>query len=321
MINYRSIADLNKVIIDHLYKIPRDIDLIVGIPRSGMLPANLIALYLNLPYVDIYSFERGHTYSGGERLSKISDVKKILLVDDSIHSGRALLEAKRKLDGTKTKIVTCAVYATNQSQNAVDIFFETVATPRVFQWNIFHHSILKKSCVDIDGVLCLDPSSDENDDGNNYIAFLKNAAPFIIPTTQIHSLVSARLEKYRQETEMWLKAKGVQYSNLVLLNLPSKEERQRVNCHAEFKAKAYINSDTVLFIESSASQAPQIAKLSQKPVFCVENQTMYISRRAEVAFAFSNILAQSGAIDIFKKIARLLLPAKVYSLVKKTIKK
>ncbi len=321
MINYRSIADLNKVIIDHLYKIPRDIDLIVGIPRSGMLPANLIALYLNLPYVDIYSFEHGHTYSGGERLSKINDVKKILLVDDSIHSGRALLEAKRKLDGTEAKIVTCAVYATNQSKNTVDIFFETVAMPRVFQWNIFHHSILKKSCVDIDGVLCLDPSSDENDDGNNYIAFLKNATPFIIPTTQIHSLVSARLEKYRQETEMWLKAKGVQYSNLVLLNLPSKEERQRANCHAEFKAKEYINSDTVLFIESSASQAPQIAKLSQKPVFCVENQTMYISRRAEVAFTFSNILAQSGAIDILKKIARLLLPTKVYNLVKKTIKK
>ena len=45
--NYRNIADLNNTILQRLHIIPRDFDLIVGVPRSGMLPANLLALYLN----------------------------------------------------------------------------------------------------------------------------------------------------------------------------------------------------------------------------------------------------------------------------------
>ena len=44
--NYRSISDLNNIILQRLSILPRDFDLIVGVPRSGMLPANLLALYL-----------------------------------------------------------------------------------------------------------------------------------------------------------------------------------------------------------------------------------------------------------------------------------
>ena len=47
--NYRNIDDLNHCILQHLSILPRDFDLIVGVPRSGMFPANLLALYLNLP--------------------------------------------------------------------------------------------------------------------------------------------------------------------------------------------------------------------------------------------------------------------------------
>ena len=44
--NYRNIDDLNHCILQHLSILPRDFDLIVGVPRSGMFPANLLALYL-----------------------------------------------------------------------------------------------------------------------------------------------------------------------------------------------------------------------------------------------------------------------------------
>ena len=40
-IEYRSIADMNNIIVKNLQKLPHDIDLVVGIPRSGLLPANL----------------------------------------------------------------------------------------------------------------------------------------------------------------------------------------------------------------------------------------------------------------------------------------
>ena len=47
--NYRSFADMNNDLVRNLARFPHDVDLIVGIPRSGMLPANLLALYLNKP--------------------------------------------------------------------------------------------------------------------------------------------------------------------------------------------------------------------------------------------------------------------------------
>ena len=36
--NYRNIDDLNHCILQHLSILPRDFDLIVGVPRSGMFP-------------------------------------------------------------------------------------------------------------------------------------------------------------------------------------------------------------------------------------------------------------------------------------------
>ena len=59
--------------------------------------------------------------------------------------------------------------------HSVDYFFEIVDYPRFFQWNIMNHSILQKTCMDIDGVLCADPTPEENDDGEKYRHFLLNA--------------------------------------------------------------------------------------------------------------------------------------------------
>lgn len=51
--NYRSIVDLNSDIKKWISELPNDLDLIVGIPRSGLLVANLLALHLNLPLTDV----------------------------------------------------------------------------------------------------------------------------------------------------------------------------------------------------------------------------------------------------------------------------
>ena len=64
---YRSISDMNNIILRNLHIFPHDIDLVVGIPRSGMMPANLIALYLNKPYTDIDSFISGRILGAGRR--------------------------------------------------------------------------------------------------------------------------------------------------------------------------------------------------------------------------------------------------------------
>jgi uncharacterized HAD superfamily protein/hypoxanthine phosphoribosyltransferase len=276
--NYRNITDLNNIILKRLNIIPRDFDLIVGVPRSGMLPANLLSLYLNRPYTDIHSFLNGHIYKAGARSQffDISEFKKILVVDDSIASGSAMVEVKESLKHLESKfdIKYCAVYIIPGKEKMVDYFFEIVPLPRYFQWNILNHTTLEKACFDIDGVLCPDPLPEQNDDGPKYIDFILNAPPLFIPGSKIGTVVTSRLEKYRKETETWLKANNIKYNDLVMLDLPDMAARQRANNHGDHKAKAYMAKPYVLFVESEYHQAVEINRLSKKPVLCTENFEM-----------------------------------------------
>ena len=269
---------MNESILKKLHVLPRDFNLIVGVPRSGMLPANLIALYLNLPYTDIDSFIQGYVYKSGARSQFFDDTsqKKILIVDDSLASGRALRECRKKLAHLRDtyEIEYCVIYSVPENKNLVEYPLEIVSTPRYFQWNIFNHSTLEKACFDIDGVLCIDPTKEQNDDGEKYRDFLLNAAPLYIPKSKIGTLVTSRLEKYRTETEQWLTNHGIKYKKLVMLDLPNQKARQQANCHGTHKAKEFNKNQYVLFVESDVSQAKEINRLTKKPVFCTENFEM-----------------------------------------------
>jgi len=277
--NYRNIKDLNNIILQRLSIIPRDFDLIVGVPRSGMLPANLLSLYLNKPYTDIDSFLNGHIYKAGAR-SQFFDAdgghKKVLVVEDSVASGSAMTEVKESLKHLEGKfdIKYCAIYMVPGKEKMVDYFFEMVPLPRYFQWNILNHTTLEKACFDIDGVLCADPLPEQNDDGEKYIDFILNAPPLFIPGSKIGTIVTSRLEKYRKETVTWLEANHIKYNDLIMLDLPNMEARQKANNHGGHKAKAYMSKPYVLFIESELNQAIEINRISKKPVLCTANFEM-----------------------------------------------
>ena len=157
----------------------------------------------------------------------------------------------------------------------IDYFFEEVESPRMFQWNYLNHVISEKCCFDIDGVLCVDPTNEENDDGEKYINFIKNAKPLFIPQYKIYSLVTSRLEKYRDVTEEWLKKNGVKYENLYMLNCATAEERRQKNLHAKFKAEIYKKSDAICFIESEPRQAKEIFELTGKQVICTQTDEIF----------------------------------------------
>jgi len=276
--NYRTIADLNKAIKNWIPELPSDLELIIGIPRSGLLPATLLSLYLNLPLTDVEGLCEGRVLAAGRRFNRESTRDllkrplKVLVVDDSINSGTQMKEVKSKIESARLphKIYYAAVYASPEGTQHVDYWYEIVDNPRVFEWNVMHHDILTKSCVDIDGVLCRDPTPEENDDGERYLKFLTNVKPLVVPTKPIGWLVTCRLEKYRKITEEWLQRHGIQYGQLIMMNLPDKETRVTLGAHAEFKARVYREVDAVLFIESSYSQAMKIARLAGKPVLCTE---------------------------------------------------
>jgi len=278
--NYRSIEDLNRYIVANLSKVPNDTDLIVGVPRSGLLAANLLALQLNLPFTDVEGFLNGRILQSGERLKgylkPFEEYKKVIVIEDSIWSGKSILEVKAKVEGKfpEKEILYAAVFAVEDAIEKVDIFFDICPGPRIFEWNLMHHDLLENCCVDIDGVLCKDPTEDDNDDGENYIRFLMDVEPLYKPSTTIGYLVTNRLEKYRPQTEAWLAKNNIKYNNLIMLDLPDKEARLKANNHGGFKASVYSKYDGWLFIESSDWQAQQIADKAGKPVYCMDTRQM-----------------------------------------------
>lgn len=281
--NFRTFSDLNAIIFNNLDRIPEDVDLIVGIPRSGMLVANIISLYMNLPMVDFNSFIEGRIYSCGSTrkknwISNVEEARRILLVDDSTNTGKAIKEAEFLLKDSKfhDKIVTLIPYVTSKSKSYPDIYFEECEMPRVFEWNYLHHLHLEKMCFDLDGVLCRDPYDIENDDGERYKYFIQNVPAKIVPSFEIGYIITARLEKYRRETEEWLKKNNIRYGQLIMMDCASKEERIRSGAHGWFKGTNYKKlRNAILFIESNEQQAVEIANISKKAVFCTENHMFY----------------------------------------------
>ena len=95
---YVSINDLNNAIRTNLHRIPHNIDFVIGVPRSGMLPATIIAEYLNVPLIDLNSFVNGAKPTGGMRLgfSRGTGLEKqrAIVVDDTIFNGTSIRTAK-----------------------------------------------------------------------------------------------------------------------------------------------------------------------------------------------------------------------------------
>lgn len=274
MLNVRSVADLNRAIVANLHRIDRTaFDCVVGIPRSGMIPASLIATHLQLPLADVAGYRNGLIC---EKSGRLMDRKpyRVLLVDDSCNKGRAMSRACAELRGAK--ITRLAVFGPYQVDPAglVDIWFEDCPGPRVFQWNLFKHIRLERWAFDFDGVLCRDPSKAENDDGPLYRAFLNTAPPLFLPTRKVGHIVTGRLEKYRPETEAWLRAHGVEWGELHMMPFATKAERMAAGGRGQWKAGKARELGVEMFVESDPKQAGIIAREAGIPVWCTQTQEL-----------------------------------------------
>src|SRR5687767_9698358 len=143
MFGYVSFAQLSTAIRTQLHAIPSDVDLIVGIPRSGMVPAYQIGLFLNRLVCDIEGFlcdgavSHGHTRKLGIALTSLREARHILLVDDSIATGGSMQKALARIQesGYTGKISTCAAIVAPSHKSSVNVSFITLPQPRLFEWN------------------------------------------------------------------------------------------------------------------------------------------------------------------------------------------
>jgi orotate phosphoribosyltransferase len=246
--------------------------------------ANLVALHLNVPMTDVAGIVEGRVIQSGARFNGsdarpfLSKPRHVLVVDDSVCSGSAMARVKAQLAAAALphRITYAAVYMSPEARldGHVDLYREVVAMPRVFEWNLMHGTVLANSCVDIDGVLCLDPTDEENDDGECYARFLRDTPALLLPTAPVAWLVTSRLEKYRKQTAEWLARHEVRYGGLRMMQYPDMAARRAARAYARFKTDVYLETGAWLFIESSAALAAQIATLAGRSVFCTETREM-----------------------------------------------
>lgn len=284
---YITISDLNNTIRQNIWKIPHDIDFIIGIPRSGMIAASIIASYLNVPLIDINSYLLGLKPYGGARLNmftnKHQETNKVLIVDDTIFNGTTINNIKKYVSDKPHNFIYLCIYAEGNGLNNVDIYLEDVRSQVdsklgiiLYEWNILqHHEVVLEKCLyDMDGVLCLDPPDERNEE--EYINYIKNATPLFIPRGTIGGILTYRLVKNKEITQEWLKNNGVTYYKLMMFNANSWEERHNTNISPEqYKGETYKNSNYELFVESNEQQAINIANISNKPVYCIESNKLY----------------------------------------------
>ena len=289
----RTNEDMNQAILYGLRKIPRDVDLIVGIPRSGLLAAMLFSLYLNTPVTDLQGLAERRLLATGRRPVRagpgdiFDTARKILIVDDCVSWGTEMDRARRFVSdlGYGGRALFLAVYSFPEVPGKADIVLEVVPRPMAFQWSCMHSLQLAQFCVDIDGLLCVDATPERDDDGPRYADFLENAEPLFTPVVEIGWLVTCRLEKYRPQTERWMEKHGIRYRNLIMMDYPDKAAREADQRHAAYKAEVYRATGAELFIESSPDLAARIAELSGRPVlsyYCGSLYQIPASQRIDV---------------------------------------
>ncbi|CAN5707662.1 phosphoribosyltransferase family protein [soil metagenome] len=282
---YRSVKDLNDRIVDWSRTLPRDLDLVVGIPRSGLLAANLLALHLNLPMTDLAGLLEGRVIANGVRYAGpggkelLQTRANIIVVDDSVFSGGALEKARKRIRIARLPhtIRYGAVFVTPEAVKAgkVEWFAEVVPGPRVFEWNVMHTPLMSNYCVDIDGVLLRGEDSELSGDALRVLGPRTDGPLFLTPRYEIGWLVTTRSEDQREKTETWLDEQGVRFRELVMQpGVRDPQEGGTPLDSASFKAAVYLETGADLFLEGVGPAAAEIARLSGKPVFSLETREM-----------------------------------------------
>jgi uncharacterized HAD superfamily protein/hypoxanthine phosphoribosyltransferase len=285
-VNFRTLADLNALICKKIEVISQEnFDLIVGIPRSGLLAGSIIALHLNLPLISLSDLPslRDFKFRVSRRSATSVAPKgrrhKVLVVDDSTNTGDAIERSHKVIGESEISrdidFKFLAAYGVPDSIKRVDFLLEIVALPRVFEWNFMHHMLAEQFLFDLDGVFCRNGPPEYSNDGGDYVRYIANAPKNILPTSKVGVIVTSRLSKYRSITEGWLARNGVQYRELIMLDLDTPEERRKLALHAQYKADVFNQLGGLLFVESENWQATEIFKMTGRPVFCTDTRTLF----------------------------------------------
>lgn len=219
-VRYRTVGEMCNRVTASLGMLPPDLDMVVGIPRSGIIAATMITLYRNLPMTDMEGLFEGRMIKSGHRsIEQINNAGrkcKALVVDDSVASGSQMRAARERLKQLEDRFdfIFAAVYVTKSGAELVDIGMEVCPTPRFFQWNVMNHPYMERSCVDV--LALLQPEVSQQAVSSRQLPELWDKAPLFKPKYKFNTLVLPVSQSERERAEQWLIDHGLSFSRLLL---------------------------------------------------------------------------------------------------------
>jgi orotate phosphoribosyltransferase len=253
---------------------------VCGLPRSGTIVAGMLAQFRHIHLVEWSELQACYEpWSKPHRRNIPATVGKVLVLDDTCWTGRTINNAKGILNSVRgcSDILWGALYVGDKGREHVDYAgFRLPTSLHTFEWNLLRDCLTPRFMVDMDGVLCEDwGKSDVGEHLPGYLEHLENARPLYKPCYRIGCIVTARLEKYRPQTEAWLAKHGIEYNRLEMFPSNNERDRERYG-HAQYKADAMReNPQFEAFVESNLKQAREIARLTGRPVLSIEGLEMF----------------------------------------------
>ncbi len=224
--------------------LPSDVGRVVGIPRSGMIPAATIATRLHVPLWTLCDCGI-RPVGGGSRTNwgTFEIAGRSILVDDTLHSGGTI--AKYRAEVPEIDGMPLAV-AFAQDAALAQWCAETLPSPHFLEWNLFNSGYVQSIAFDLDGVICQNPPH--------------QARPrYLTRSSPPKAIITARPEAERQTTEAWLAQWGVRYDRLVMWP-GTKDSRFDLDKVAGWKATEFFRTGAEFYVESE----PPIADAMRK---------------------------------------------------------
>ncbi len=293
--SFVSSAQLQNDVKELVGKLPADITAIAGVARSGLAVATMVSMYLHLPMLtirqtigDVQQTGNGWRLGGSKHVNP--QKQKVAVIDDTVMTGNSLTAIRPVLEREFGDYVTATVYCNPSAARKPDIWVRDLPSPHLLEWNLFNSVFSPNLALDFDGILCHDCPPGSDDDGSKYLEFIRTAKPLYVPKKcAVPLIITARIEKYRSETQQWLDRHRIKVRQLIMHPASNLRERQRDDI-AAWKANHFVNwcrrhrrsgPPPVMFAESDDRQAQGIAKvvnqqgLKQTLVVCPASAKVY----------------------------------------------